>query len=60
MGARQEVGALIRPFAFLDVEESPLLSYLRLNWLLISCCVYMVNYYYIASNSDVRSLSRGS
>lgn len=22
MGARQEVGAVIRPFAFLDVEES--------------------------------------
>lgn len=51
-GARREAGAVIRPFAFLDIEESALLPHLALNGLLISCCVYMVNYY-IASNSGV-------
>lgn len=48
----QEVGAAIRPFALaLDIEESPLLAYLRFSWFHISCCEYMVEYY-IASNSE--------
>lgn len=61
-GGCQEVGAVIRPFAFLDIEGSPLLAELRCCWLPGWCCEYMVEYY-IASNSDVTTvplLRRGS